>query len=280
MKLLISVSVSLFKALVLSRKRVKVPLASNGDKIAFFANGPSLTKALEKIKTVGMPNNIMVTNFFCNSNLFEELKPNYYIICDPLFKYNGYKNDKRIPEFYKKIYGVDWAIDIFIPFSFKKDFNKIIIENNLNNELININYYNNVNFNGNNSFLLSLMKKKWGMPRPATVAVPALMNCMYMGYKDIIIAGIDLSHHEDIRVSKENQLQIRTRHFYNNELVESYQPWFKNKEKGITFKTSEIFLIFHNYFFSFDVVADYAKKYNVEITNYSDQSYLDQFKKI
>lgn len=279
LKSFINTLIALFKVLIMSRFNIKLP-QKRGKEIAFFANGASLNEALKKIKQEGLPQNIMVTNFFCNSDYFYELKPNHYTICDPLFKYKGFKEDNRVAEFYNILFNVDWDIALFIPFFFKKDIQRIIKDGGFNNGKIKIYYYNSVNFNGNNSFLLKLIKLKLGIPRPTTVAVPALVNCMHIGYTDIKIAGVDLNHHESIKVSKENTLQIKSKHFYNNEETEIYQPWYKDKTKGITYKTSEIFLVFHHFFYSFDVLSNFADKYNVKIVNYSEESYLDQFKKV
>lgn len=268
--------IALLKVIMLSKLFVKLP-TKKGNTIAVLANGPSLTKALVKIKKEGMPENIMVTNFFCNSPLFEELKPNNYIICDPLFKYKNFIGDNRIIEFYEKVFSTQWKINFFIPYSFKKDIKKIskVLSKNDN---VTIYYYNGVNFNGNNAFLLFLMKLKLGIPRPTTVAVPAIMESINMGFKEIKIAGIDLNQHQDIRVNKENILELRSKHFYNEKEEVVYKPWMQNKKD--TYKVSEIFTIFSRFFSSFDIVNSFAKKYKIEINNYSEESYLDQFKKI
>lgn len=275
-KSVINIFIALFKVLIQSKFNLVFP-KQQGDNIAFLGNGPSLDDALIKIKKDGLPENIMVTNFFCNTAYFKLLKPNHYTICDPLFNYEGYKKDDRISNFYKAIYTVDWELNVFFPYFFKKDISKIIKAGNLENKKVKIYYYNSVNFNGGGDFLLSLMHQKLGMSRPKTVAIPALYNCMYMGYTNISIAGVDLNQHLDITIGRDNKLKLKYRHFYNKGEVIDYKPWYNSD--GVTYKTSEIFLVFHHFFSSFDVLALYAKKYNVEIINYSEESYLDQFKK-
>ena len=59
----INVLAALFKILLLSKFKLKLPAIKNGD-IAFLANGPSLTSALKKMEKEGVPANLMVTNFF------------------------------------------------------------------------------------------------------------------------------------------------------------------------------------------------------------------------
>jgi hypothetical protein len=276
-KSLINLFISLFKILLLAKFKVKFPKSEN-DTIAFLANGPSLNEALVKIKKNGLPKDIMVTNFFINTDLFHELKPNNYVICDPLFNYSGFQHDDRIKKFYKDLFSTNWHINFFIPFRFKKDYEKIKTELNISNSNIICYCYNDTNLNGRSNFTLSLMRKKLGIPRPTTVAIPSVFNCMHMGYKKIIIAGIDLNQHLDIKVGTDNTLKLKSKHFYSDG-KEVYQPWYKDHINKITYKTSEIFLIFYRFFYSFDILADYAKKYKHEIINYSDNSFLDQFKK-
>lgn len=269
--------VSLVKILLLSRFKVKYP-KSTEEEILFLANGPSLNNALEKIKEDGLPSNIMVSNFFINTPLFEELKPNNICICDPHFKFKGFTNDERVKIFYDKLLSIKWEVNFFLPFSFRDDLNKIIDNIGGISNTVNICYYNDVNFNGASPMLLKLMRMKLGIPRPTTVAIPAIFNCMHMGYKTIKIAGIDLNQHLDIRVSKENELLLKARHFYSDG-KEVYNVWYKDIPNKVPYKVSEIFLIFHRFFYSFDILAVYAKKYGFNILNYSETSFLDQFEK-
>ncbi len=270
-------SLSFSKVLVLSRFRTKIPEKS-GNEIAVFANGPSLNEAIEKMRSEGMPENIVVTNFFCKSDLYTDLKPNFYVICDPVF--TSLSDDMpAIREFYIQLFEkTTWELTFFIPFRYRKAIRRILDELQLSNPNIRFNYYNNVNFNGDHWFNYLFFQWKLGMPRPTTVAVPALMMCLHMGYKTIKIAGIDLNQHQDIVIDKDNRLMIRSKHFYSQQ--ETLVPFFKNRKENKTFSSSEIFLIFHNFFYSFDIIAKFARRQQIAIINYSEASFLDQFKKV
>lgn len=275
-----NIFISLLKIILRSRFKTTFP-EKKGNSIAFFANGPSLNQAIEKLKSQknGLPYNIMVTNFFINSPEFNELKPNHYILCDPDFNFNGFTKVSYIKKFYIDLFAVEWEVNLFVPFSFKKSILQIKQILNIRKTNVNIFYYNDTNLVGKDSFTLKLIKMKLGISRPTTVSVPAIHMCMYLGYTDIIIGGIDLNQHLDIKVDKSNTLLIKSRHFYSNG-EEVFEPWYKNSYSKETFKTSEAFLIFYRFFNSFDIIAIYAKKYKYTITNYSESSYLDQFKKI
>jgi hypothetical protein len=270
-------NLSFLKILFLSKWFQKLP-EKRGVKIAYLANGPSLNQAVEKMKENGPFENIVVSNLFCKSDLYTELKPNFYIICDPAFSTLS-ANHPEIESFYKELFlKTSWDITFFIPFQFLKGVRGIISQLNLSNEFIQICGYNNVNFNGDNWFNYLFFKWRLGMPRPTTVAVPGLMLCIQMGYKHIEIAGIDLNQHQDIYIDQDNRLMLRSVHFYSKE--ETIVPFYKNRLKNETFKTSEIFSIFHHFFYSFDIIAKFATNQEVEVVNYSSESFLDQFKKV
>lgn len=270
-------TISVCKAIFLSKWNVKVPVRK-GEKIAVLANGPSLEEALSLMDQKGKLENILVTNYFCQSDLFDQLKPNYYVICDPIFtKLTDEYPD--VEKFYMDLYEkTNWELNFFIPFTHLKKIRAIIHEMKLTNKNIHLFGYNAVNFNGDNWFNYLLFRKKLGMPRPTTVAIPAMMMCIQMGYTNIQIGGIDLNQHLDLVVDQSNRLLIKKTHFYSKE--DSLTPYYKNKKENLTFSCSEIFLIFHRFFYSFDIIAKFARNRGVEIVNYSRQSFLDQFKKV
>lgn len=252
--------------------------ANQGLKIAVLANGPSLNEALSIIQNEGDLENIMVTNYFCKSDLYDKLRPNYYVICDPVYT----KLTTEYPEvkkFYTDLYEkTTWELNFFVPFSYLKKIRSILEELKLSNNNIQLVGYNMVNFNGDNWFNYLFFKRKLGMPRPTTVAVPAMMMCIQMGYTNIQLAGIDLNLHKDLVVDQSNRLLIKTSHFYSNE--GTLTPFYKDKKNNLTFSMSEIFWIFHNFFYSFDIIAKFARNQGIEIINYSKESFLDQFKKV
>jgi hypothetical protein len=265
------------KILFLSKFRLHIP-AKKGDSIAYLANGPSLNEALEGMRKEGLPENIMVSNLFCNTDLYHELKPNNYLVCDPVFGKLS-KEYPSIEAFYKRLYGeTTWDLNFFIPRVCKRSVQAILEELNLSNPKINICYYNNVNFNGDHWFNYLLFKWRLGMPRPTTVAAPALMQCINMGYSHIKIAGIDLNQHQDIYLNEDNVMYLKVKHFYSQE--PTLTPYYKNKKNNIAYSSSEMFLIFHYFFYSFDIIAKFATTQKVEIVNYSKESFLDQFKKV
>lgn len=270
-------ALSCCKIVFLSKWNTKLPKAT-GKSIAVLANGPSLQEGLAKLKADGMSENIIVSNFFCQTALYEELKPNYYLICDDIFAHLS-EEYPNVEQFYKDLYRkTTWDLVFFIPARFHKRIMKLVADLELSNPKIRYYSYNNVNFNGDYQLNYFLFKTRLGMPRPTTVAVPALMQCIHLGFKNISLVGIDLNQHLDLYMNEDNVMYLKVKHFYSGE-EPVLTPYFKNKKKNIAYSSSEMFLIFHYFFYSFDIIAKFAAKRNVEIINYSRESFLDQFKK-
>jgi len=267
-----NVLVALLKILIYTKFSLK-KLTTSGDSFTFLANGPSLTSALEKMQKDNIDfSNVMVSNYFNYSALFDEIRPNFYIICDPAFILQNEKNDAFFSSIFKK---VCWKMTFFIPISYKKKMEVNVLRLNLENPNILFHYYNSINLDGNSSLIHWFYKKGWGMPSPTTVAVAGVYQGIFMNYKKIQIAGIDLNMHQSIRVNSSNVLEIQEDHFYADE--PHYRTFYKNVNSKTTFTSAEIFLIFHRMIASFDILSKFAKKKNSKIINYSNESFLDQF---
>ena len=175
---------------------------------------------------------------------------------------------------------VNWELYLFVPYVFKKDINNIIKCFDLHNDFIKILHYNSINFNIDNFIVNKLFDLKLGIPSPSTVAVPSVMLGIFMGYKNIGIAGVDMNMHQKIIVGKDNILKIVDDHFYDITKVVDARPFYRETAEKITFTSAEIFLVFHKMLKSFDAIGKYARYRNVKIVNYSKESFLDQFDKM
>jgi hypothetical protein len=116
------------------------------------------------------------------------------------------------------------------------------------------------------------------MPSPTSVAVPAMMLGISMGYKRLNITGVSHNFHQDIVVTQENKLMIRFLHFYDKGEQVSYKPFLKTDHKE-GYRISEFFMILHKMFKSYEYVALFAKRRSVTVINYTRDSFIDQFTK-
>lgn len=272
--------IAIIKILFFAKFNLKRPKI-NGKTAIYLANGTSLNETIERMKTEIDCSNIVVSNFFCRSDFFTDLKPNYYIICDPAFCLKEPIND-NFKNFYLEFYKtVTWPLSFFIPINFKKDFLRIEKTLGLKNDNISVYYFNLNALRGSHSLILFLFSQRLGMPSSTSVAIPALMQTINLGFTNIYISGIDLDVHNQIRVSEDNVVEFKSVHFYTKDESEiKYIPYYTNPSRTSVFSSTDTFRIFYKRLESFDIIAKYAKYKKVEILNYSKNSFLDQFRKI
>ena len=77
---------SLVKIPLMSRGGSPLPRdLSNADELVILANGPSLNKTVETKKEFLDSRTLMAVNFCATSSIYTELRPEIYLIADPLF---------------------------------------------------------------------------------------------------------------------------------------------------------------------------------------------------
>lgn len=271
---------ALIKIILQSKWSVKYP-NSISNELVILGNGPSLNEDLEALNKIGFSGDYMAVNFFAQTQLFEKLKPNNYVLADPLF----FKFDEneayysKVKEFFISLYEkCKWEINVFIPYGYVRKYNKWLDILELKNEHINVSIYNKTNMNGTSSAVQYFYKKKWGMPSPTTVLIPCSMIGIVMGYKKIGLTGAGHNYHEGIAMSKDNVLQIKVPHFYDGE-EEEYKPYYKPGGEE-TYTISELFMVLHKMFGSYKYVSKFAEQVGVQMVNYSKDSYIDEIKKV
>ena len=77
---------SVVKILLQSKWRTRLPgTFSNRDELLILANGPSLNRMVEESADFVKGKTLLAVNFCVTSPLFERLRPEIYLIADPLF---------------------------------------------------------------------------------------------------------------------------------------------------------------------------------------------------
>jgi hypothetical protein len=92
------------------------------DSIQVLGNGPSLKDDIPKILAKRENAAVMVVNTFASTDLFEQLKPEYYVLVDPAF-FSPSKREriKKVQETtsYALIEKTKWEMNLFVPYSAK-----------------------------------------------------------------------------------------------------------------------------------------------------------------
>ena len=172
-------SVILLSSLTVSRKIKKI---KKGNSCFVIANGPSLNDEIDYIKRNKKHNSLMTLNFFCNSKLFFDLKPEYYCISDPLV-FNSNDGYERIPEnidsFVENFNRINWECTLFYPQHFKTSF----VLDKIKNDKITLRSFNSTPLYGKSNIIFHLFKKNLGMPIPESVIIAGIFLVINMDLK-------------------------------------------------------------------------------------------------
>lgn len=282
MKLLLQVLqsfLSLGKILFLSKPFgiLKIKNADLEKPCLILGNGPSLNQSVEKYQSLFEKYDLVCVNNFAFSPIYTEIKPKYYIISAHIFFYE----EKKLSQKYidaRNVYfdhiknKTDWNLHLMVPFIAKKSsYFKHFLEQNKNITPI---YFNSTTIEGIPFLNHFLFNRGLGSPRPHNVLIPAIINAMYMGYKEIYIVGADHSWLPEISVNDQNEALVNQKHFYDEK---ESKP---DKMEDYIHRPRRLHEIIHKFYLSFKgywEIKDYAKSKNVRIYNASEFSMIDAF---
>lgn len=231
--------------------------------ITILGNGPSLREDINKIDFG--KGQFCVVNYFLDSSLFNSLKPQYYLLADPVF----FQSETMIESIVEKVH---WEMQLFVPYIiWKKRFKKRTFE------WLKIIPYNDYSYQGFKCVKFWLYKKGWSMPTPQNVLVPSLFNAINMGYKEIRLYGADHSWTKSLCVTKDNVVCAIDSHFYDNKV--SINPYWKGRE-GCYYKLYEFFRDLSKTFESYHQIREYAERVGSRIINCTEDSFIDAFDKV
>lgn len=268
---------SILRVLLLSKPFKKITTKENCKAVAILANGPSLTKDIERYGEIIADCDLLCVNHFPTTELFEKLQPAYYVtsvtelwLQDVDQKYVQ-QREALLKSFVTK---TTWPLTIFLPFESRMspDWKKELSKNNN----ITIHYFNNVPIEGFKGFMHFMFNKNLGMPRPQNVLLPSLMMALALQYPTIYLLGVDHSWLPEITVNQNNDVLLNQKHFYD-EQTSKHQPMdFKGKGKRTL---AEVLHKFMHAFAGYHIVRDYADRRGTRIINCTEKSFIDAFER-
>lgn len=273
---LISILRILLQSKFNSSKNEKIVLQAD-DSVVILANGPSLNLSLEKYKSEILSKKTLGVNLMVCTPLFDEIKPNYYTLLAPPF----FKTDDELTEVYinfnNKLYEdfavkTKWDLILFVPAIFKKSAR---LQNLLSkNSFIKAYYFNTAPIEGFDYFCNWCFSKGLGMSRPHNVLIPAIMNTISLGYKNIYILGADHSWLGEISVTNENIPLVNQKHFYDeNESQPAKMQDYIKRHRHLHEILYKFYLSFKGYW----EIKRFAESKNISIFNASEFSMIDAF---
>lgn len=263
---------SLVKIPLLSRRPSPLPaLAGCGDELVILANGPSLSSTVEQHRRFIDSKALLAVNLFATSPLFTELRPELYIIADPLF---WIVDDKREAVFGSLARKTDWPLHLFVPARALTDPKwRPIVEKNPN---ITVHIYNTTPVEGFFPFEKWAYRNGLGMPRPHNVLIPAIATALRLPFKKIYLAGADHSWLPEITVTDDNEVLMHQKHFYDRD---SSKADTVKKENLDSAHLHTILYHMHVAFKAYFILKDYASALGKEIVNITPGSFIDAFKR-
>ncbi len=271
--------VSVVKVLLLSK--FGLPRFSNQKQNAsILGNGPSLNQALADNLDFLKETDIYCVNLFALSTVYASLKPQNYVLLDPAFFMFSEQNDGR--QDIKKTFDAiteqtDWSMRLFVPARSKNSY----IVKKLKQERPNIQicFFNYTIVRGFPAFRHWFFKHNLGMPQCQNILAASLYVALLQDYKNVYLFGADHSWHEEIRITEQNEFEMRQVHFYDNASNVKHEKVIDVRNNSRP-RLHAQFLSLHKVFYSYEILGAFAKSRNINVLNASKKTYIDAFERV
>lgn len=249
--------------------------AGESRSVIVMGNGPSLRKVLAEDMDLLMSDDHdrMAVNFAANAPEFFELKPQHYTLADPHF-FDGISSDGNVARLWENLGSGDWEMSLWVPADRKRD--KTLRELLKRNGKITPRYYNLTPSDGSGPIVRKLTDMGLVMPRPRNVLIPAIMNAIRAGYKEIIIVGADHSWSRSLWVDDENRVVSLQPHFYKDNEKELKRVAEEYAGYHLHDILNSLTIAFRSYF----EIAEIARRKGVRVLNATEGSFIDAFERI
>ena len=210
--------VLLFSSFKVTEKLRKLKKDRKGRSVSLIAGGPSTKEILTSRSDLLDETDLVVVNFFGNTDDFFKYKPKYYVLLDPSFFDSKFSNkglnetstekSQRVQEkkLLENLGKVDWNMTLFIPHI--KDLSFI------NNPFISIVEFNTTRVVGFVHFQNWMYRHNQGLPNSRNVITPAMLLMINLGYNKIYLYGCEFSWTKTMDVDPENgRFLFNDRHF-------------------------------------------------------------------
>lgn len=264
---------SIVKILLQSKWNTRLPSSfSNLEELLILANGPSLNRTVQDSSAFVRGKTLLAVNFCVTSPMFEELRPELYLIADPLFWIVPEKREQLFRSLAEK---TTWPMNLFIPTRALKNREwQPMLAGNPNIRLC---IYNTTPIEGFQGFCNRVFTKGWGVPRPHNVLIPSIAMGLRLPFKKIYLAGADHSWLPEISVTDDNVVLMHQKHFYDQNKSQAATVTQENLNSARLYT-----ILYHMYvaFKSYFVLEAYARKRGKEVINVTPDSYIDAFKRM
>lgn len=271
--------VSVMKVILLSK--LGLPKFSNQKPNAsILGNGPSLNQALADDLDFLKETDIYCVNLFALSTVYASLKPQNYVLLDPAFFMFSEQNDGRQDikkTFDAIIQQTNWPMRLFVPARSKSSY--IVKKLKQERPNIQIYFFNYTIVRGFPAFRHWFFKHNLGMPQCQNILAASLYVALLQDYKNVYLFGADHSWHEEIRITEQNEFEMRQVHFYDNANNVKHEKVIDVRNNSRP-RLHAQFLSLHKVFYSYEILGAFAKSRNIIVLNASKKTYIDAFERV
>jgi hypothetical protein len=270
---------SLLKVLLLSK--FGLPKFSNQNiNASILGNGPSLNQALTDNLDFLKETDIYCVNLFALSSVYASLQPQNYVLLDPAFFMFSEQNNAR--QDIKKTFDAilqqtDWSMKLFVPARNRNSYIVKKIEQERPN--IQICLFNYTIVRGFPFFRHWVFKQNLGMPQCQNILAASLYVTLLQDYKNVYLFGADHSWHEEIRITEQNEFEMRQVHFYDNATNIKHEKVIDVRNNSRPSLHAQ-FLSLHKVFYSYEILNVFAKFRKINVLNASKKTYIDAFERV
>ena len=246
--------------------------------LIIMGNGPSLSSDIPSIIKRRPEVRVCAVNYFANNELFVQLRPDFYVLADPIFWRQdiGTQHKESNQQLIENLLQVSWDMTIICPEQGFDFFSNILRGNvNIKIERVKDNW---MDFRSDFFSVLAL-RSSFFTPNFVNVLILALWSAITKGFCEIEIYGADFSSFKTFNVDQDsNHLTVGTRHFYSKDDVKvvMQEKYPGEKVKLIHTRFYQIALGFKQMY----LLSKLAERKKVSVLNGSAFSYLDCFDRV
>lgn len=251
------------KVLLRSRSVENTKRDEHGSRLIIMGNGPSLRTTLTDHRQTLENNDTMAVNFAANTPEYFELKPRHYVLADPHFFKSGEGSDPNVAELWRNLRNTHWDMTLHVPAGFQPS-----LPYN-----IKVRHFNMTPAEGYAGFCHALFRRGMAMPRPRNVLIPAIMEGIRFGYREIYLVGADHTWPHSLYVDDENRVVTVQPHFYEDNKKELDRVAREYEGIHIHDVLGSMTVAFRSY----HSIRRYADSQGVSIFNSTPGSLIDAF---
>jgi hypothetical protein len=245
------------------------------NQVVILANGSSLKEMIKQFSNGSFHianQDFCVVNYFVEEDIFEQIKPKYIVLSDcQFFDKSDFRFTERGYGIYQHIKEkVTWNTILFVPVKYKKAINW---KKELN-EHVSVVFFHSKRYDGilSGGIANFFFRRGLGNGEYGTVALNAIYAMIQIGYKEILLYGVDHNFFDHMAVNDKNELCMEVKHYYGSVL----KPFYMGNVKYNTFQFLDFYAsLFKGHF----IMNDYAESCGVKIINMTGNSLIDAYER-